>query len=263
MKRDTPRVLVRVFHRNRWRTSNDRPVCPIPTRGDRGVRRNGPGRRAARLRVLSREPLGARNGPHELEFQGTCARRVAGVQPQRQLESRRSATWPTSFCPISGFGRLIFFMRFFDHQTKHIEVSSPNLSYYFCRSERNAGGHRHAQKSEQTGRCVHRVTVEKNAAPASDNSRYCPGRVGKLDLIRAAPCVMPPAKTPQPLLVPVVRRGIASIPEGTKPRSRCAAFFLARVPKSSYTRARLLLTNRHTEPRGRAEVLLSFAPALP
>ena len=49
------------------------------------VRRNGPGRRAARLRVLSREPLGARNGLPELEFQGTCARRVAGVQPQREL----------------------------------------------------------------------------------------------------------------------------------------------------------------------------------
>ena len=30
---------------------------------------------------LSREPLGARNGLPELEFQGTCARRVAGVQP--------------------------------------------------------------------------------------------------------------------------------------------------------------------------------------
>ena len=84
VKSDTPRVLVRVSYRKR-RTSNDRPVCPISTRGDTGVRRNGPDRRAARLRVLSREPLGARNGPHELEFQGMRARRVAGVQPQREL----------------------------------------------------------------------------------------------------------------------------------------------------------------------------------
>ena len=31
--------------------------------------------RAARFRVLSSEPIGARNGPRELEFQGTSARR--------------------------------------------------------------------------------------------------------------------------------------------------------------------------------------------
>ena len=59
---------------------------PNPNSGRQGrIRRNEPDRRAARLRVLSREPLGARNGLPELEFQGTCARRVAGVQPQREL----------------------------------------------------------------------------------------------------------------------------------------------------------------------------------
>ena len=53
---------------------------PVPTREDRGVRRNGPRRRAARLRVLSSEPIGARNGPRELELQAVSARRLVELQ---------------------------------------------------------------------------------------------------------------------------------------------------------------------------------------
>ena len=53
---------------------------PVPTREDRGVRRNGPRRRAARLRVLSSEPIGARTGPRELELQAASAPRLAELQ---------------------------------------------------------------------------------------------------------------------------------------------------------------------------------------
>ena len=59
---------------------NDRTGGPVPTREDRGVRRNGPRRRAARLRVLSSEPIGARNGPRELELQAASARRLAELK---------------------------------------------------------------------------------------------------------------------------------------------------------------------------------------
>ena len=59
---------------------NERTGGPVPTREDRGVRRNEPRRRAARLRVLSSEPIGARNGPRELELQAASARRLAELQ---------------------------------------------------------------------------------------------------------------------------------------------------------------------------------------
>ena len=49
-------------------------------RGKTGVRRNGPRRRAARLRVLSSEPIGARNGPRELELQAASAPRLAELK---------------------------------------------------------------------------------------------------------------------------------------------------------------------------------------
>ena len=55
---------------------NERTGDPVPTREDRGMRRNGPRRRAARFRVPSSELIGARNGPRELEFQGASARRL-------------------------------------------------------------------------------------------------------------------------------------------------------------------------------------------
>ena len=59
---------------------NERTGGPVPTREDRGVWRNGPRRRAARLRVLSSEPVGARDGPRELELQAASARRLAELQ---------------------------------------------------------------------------------------------------------------------------------------------------------------------------------------
>ena len=59
---------------------NERTGGPVPTREDRGVRRNGPRRRAARLRALSSEPIGARNGPRELALQAAPARRLAELK---------------------------------------------------------------------------------------------------------------------------------------------------------------------------------------
>ena len=60
---------------------NKRTGGPVPTREeDRGVRRNGPRRHAARLRVLSSEPIGARDGRRELELQAASARRLAELQ---------------------------------------------------------------------------------------------------------------------------------------------------------------------------------------
>ena len=80
----------------------ERTGGPVPTREDRGVQRNGPRRRAARLRVLPSEPIGAQNGPRELEFQGASAHCVLSCScgPYRQVSrgaDRTPGTAKTAF----------------------------------------------------------------------------------------------------------------------------------------------------------------------
>ena len=133
MKPDTPRVLVRVFHRNRWRTSNGRPVCPIPTR-ETGAYGETNLTVALRGFLCSRENRSALATALMSSSSRARAHVAWPVYSRNETGVQKKCHLEDIFLSGFWFREIDLFMRFFEHQTKHIEVSSSKSSYYFWRS---------------------------------------------------------------------------------------------------------------------------------